>query len=214
MRHAYAGNVPTTPARRRLSPAERESQIAAAAIEVARTEGLAAVTLRGVAGAIGVAPSLVAHYRPSMEDLVGGTFRTVARAEVADVRAIVGAATDPVARLATLLSCIADPARDDVAALWADAWSLGRTNTVLAAAARDVMDDWQSLATEVVVDGVRAGVMRTDDPEEVGRLLFALVDATNGYALVGYLDRPAREGLVRSTIARSVGLDESALVIS
>ncbi|MBA8989314.1 AcrR family transcriptional regulator [Curtobacterium pusillum] len=206
--------MPTTPARRRLSPAERESQIAAAAIEVARTEGLAAVTLRGVAGAIGVAPSLVAHYRPSMEDLVGGTFRTVARAEVADVRAIVGAATDPVARLATLLSCIADPARDDVAALWADAWSLGRTNTVLAAAARDVMDDWQSLATEVVVDGVRAGVMRTDDPEEVGRLLFALVDATNGYALVGYLDRPAREGLVRSTIARSVGLDESALVIS
>ncbi|GAA3341578.1 hypothetical protein GCM10017714_26130 [Curtobacterium pusillum] len=206
--------MPTTPARRRLSPAERESQIAAAAIEVARTEGLAAVTLRGVAGAIGVAPSLVAHYRPSMEDLVGGTFRTVASAEVADVRAIVGAATDPVARLATLLSCIADPARDDVAALWADAWSLGRTNTVLAAAARDVMDDWQSLATEVVVDGVRAGVMRTDDPEEVGRLLFALVDATNGYALVGYLDRPAREGLVRSTIARSVGLDDSALVIS
>ena len=41
--------------------------------------------------------------------------------------------------------------------------------------------------------------------------LFALVDATNGYALVDYLDRPTREGLVRTTIARAVGLDPSAL---
>ncbi len=91
-----------------------------------------------------------------------------------------------------------------------DAWSLGRTNAALATAAREVMDDWQTLATGVVRDGVRAGVMRTDDPDAVGRLLFALVDATNGYALVDYLDRPAR-GLVRTTIARAVGLDDAAL---
>lgn len=169
------------------------------------------MTLRGVAAVIGVAPSLVAHYRPSMEDLVGETFRTVAVAEVAEVRAVVAAAPDPVSRLRTLLGCIADPARDDVATLWADAWSIGRTNAALATAARDVMDDWQLLATTVVVEGVRAGVLHTDDPDGVGRLLFALVDATNGYALVDYLDRPTREGLVRTTIARAVGLDGSAL---
>lgn len=203
--------MPTTPTRRRLSPAERDAQIAEAAVAVARAEGLAAVTLRGVAAAIGVAPSLVAHYRPAMEDLVGDTFRTVASTEVAEVARIVREGADPVGRLATLLACIADPARDDVAALWADAWSLGRTNAALAIAAREVMDDWQTLATGVVRDGVRAGVMRTDDPDAVGRLLFALVDATNAYALVDYLDRPAREGLVRTTIARAVGLDDAAL---
>jgi AcrR family transcriptional regulator len=206
--------MPSTPARRRLSPAERGSQITAAAVELARAEGLAAVTLRGVAAVIGVAPSLVAHYRPSMEDLVGETFRTVADAEVTEVRAIVAAAPDPVSGLRTLLGCIADPARDDVATLWADAWSIGPqggTNAALATAARDVMGDWQLLATTVVVDGVRAGVLHTDDPDGVGRLLFALVDATNGYALVDYLDRPTREGLVRTTIARAVGLDGSAL---
>ncbi|MGN6407893.1 MAG: TetR/AcrR family transcriptional regulator [Curtobacterium sp.] len=201
----------TTPTRRRLSPAEREAQIADAAVAVARAEGLAAVTLRGVAAAIGVAPSLVAHYRPVMEDLVGDTFRTVASTEVAEVRRIVHEQTGPVRRLATLLACIADPARDDVAALWADAWSLGRTNTALAGAARDVMDDWQALATGVVRDGVATGVMRTDDPDAVGRLLFGLVDATNGYALVDYLDRPTREDLVRTTIAHAVGVDPAAL---
>ncbi|WIB77537.1 TetR family transcriptional regulator C-terminal domain-containing protein [Curtobacterium sp. MCPF17_002] len=203
--------MPTTPARRRLSPAEREAQITAAAIAVARADGLAGVTLRGVAAAIGVAPSLVAHYRPAMEDLVGETFRTVASAEVAEVRSLVTAADGPVAQLRTLLACIADPDRDDVATLWADAWSTGRTNPVLAAAAREVMDDWQLLATTVVADGVRDGVMRTDDPDGVGRLLFALVDATNGYALVDYLDRQTREGLVRTTIAHTVGLDVDAL---
>ena len=203
--------MPTTPPRRRLSPAEREAQIAAAAETVARADGLAAVTLRGVAAAVGVAPSLVAHYRPAMEDLVGETFRTVAGDEVAEVRALVDAEPDPVARLRTLLACIADPHRDDVATLWADAWSIGRTNPVLAQAAREVMDDWQALATGVVRDGVRTGSMHTDDPDEVGRLLFALVDATNGYALVDYLDRPTREGLVRTTIAHAVGLEPSAL---
>lgn len=211
MTRAYAGTVPTTPARRRLSPAEREAQITAAAIAVARSEGLAAVTLRGVGAAIGVAPSLVAHYRPSTAELVGATFRTVASTEVDEVRAIVDAAAGPVVRLRTLLACIADPARDDVATLWADAWSIGRTNPALAAATRQVMDDWQALATGVVRDGVRAGVMRAEDPDAVGRLLFALVDATNGYALVDYLDRATREGLVRTTVARAVDLDPSAL---
>lgn len=203
--------MPTTPPRRRRSPAEREAEIADAAVVVARAEGLAGVTLRGVAATVGVAPSLVAHYRPAMEDLVGDTFRTIASAEVDEVRRIVRREPDATTRLRVLLACIADPARDDVAALWADAWSLGRTNTVLAAAARDVMDDWQALSTEIVRDGVRAGLMRTDDPDAVGRLLFALVDATNGYALVDYLDRPTREGLVRATMARAVGLEPAAL---
>ncbi|WJY01038.1 TetR family transcriptional regulator [Curtobacterium sp. 458] len=203
--------MPTTPPRRRLSPAERESQITETAAAVARTDGLTAVTLRGVAAAVGVAPSLVAHYRPVMEDLVGETFRSIASAEVAEVAGLVAHEADPVARLAVLVTAVTDPARDDVAVLWADAWSLGRTNAVLAAAARDVMDDWQRLATAVVEAGVGAGVLHAEDPAAVGRLLFALVDATNGYALVDHLDRSTRDDLVRSTIARAVGLDAATL---
>ncbi len=69
----------------------------------------------------------------------------------------------------------------------------------------------QRFATEVVADGVHEGSMRTDDPGEVSRLLFALVDATNGYALVDHLDRPTREHLVRTAVARAVGLDPALL---
>ncbi len=203
--------MPTPPTRRRLSPAEREAQITEAAVVVARTDGLTAVTLRGVAAAVGVAPSLVAHYRPSMEELVGDTFRSIASAEVAEVARLVAHEADPVAQLAVLVAAVTDPARDDVAVLWADAWSLGRTNDVLAAAARDVNGR---------VAAARDRHRRRRRPSRSGACrgsvggrspLFALVDATNGYALVDYLDRSTRDDLVRSTIARAVGLDAAAL---
>lgn len=202
--------VPTSP-RRRLSAAERLAQIDAAAVSIARTDGLAGVTLRAVAASVGVAPSLVAHYRPSMESLVADTFRAIASAEVAEVGAIVEERPDPIARLSVLLASINDPVRDDVAALWADAWSIGRTNPSLAEATRSVMDDWQALARSVVVDGVAGGSMHTDDTERVALLLFALVDATNGYALVDYRSRAEREDLVVATIAGAVGLSPAQL---
>lgn len=202
--------MPPSP-RRRLSAAERLTQIDAAAVTLARVDGLAGVTIRAVAAAAGVAPSLVAHYRPSMESLVADTFRTIAAAEVAEVASVVGVEPAPVARLAALLHAINDPARDDVAAVWSDAWSIGRGNPELADAARSVMDDWQALARSVVADGVADGSMRTDDPERVALLLFALVDAANGYALVDYRSRAEREDLVFATIAGAVGLTPARL---
>lgn len=200
-----------SPARRRLSPDERSAQIDAAAVALARADGLAGLTLRSVAAAIGVAPSLVAHYRPAMESLVADTFRTVATTEVAEVTQAVRAAPDPVGQLAALLAAVNDPARDDVGTIWADAWSIGRTNEPLADAARAVMDAWQALASQVVADGVAAGVMRTDDPDRVAFLLFALVDAANGYALVDHRSRAERDDLVLRTVAAAVGLPRERL---
>jgi AcrR family transcriptional regulator len=63
--------MPSTPTRR--SAAERVAQIADAARAIAIESGLSAVTLRAVASEVGVAPALVAHYAPSMDDLVADT---------------------------------------------------------------------------------------------------------------------------------------------
>lgn len=199
------------PSRRRLSPEERSAQIDAAAVTLAHTDGLAGLTLRAVAASIGIAPSLVAHYRPAMDALVADTFRTVAMREVADVRALVEGTRDPVDRLGVLLHAVNDPARDDVGTIWADAWSIGRGNPLLADAARAVMDEWQALARGVVADGVAAGSMRTDDPDRVAFLLFALVDAANGYALVDHRSRAERDDLVVRTVAGAVGLSAERL---
>ena len=78
--------MPSTPTRR--SAAERVAQIAGAARSIALESGLGAVTLRAVAGAVGVAPALVAHYAPSMDELVADTFSRVVGDELAEVIAL------------------------------------------------------------------------------------------------------------------------------
>ena len=52
------------------------------ATALALEEGLAGVTMRAVASRIGVAPALVAHYEPNMDELVTSTFRAIVGGEL------------------------------------------------------------------------------------------------------------------------------------
>ncbi|MFB7981935.1 TetR/AcrR family transcriptional regulator C-terminal domain-containing protein [Streptomyces vinaceus] len=71
-----AGTTPAAPARRRPSPAPDSEQelgldrIVRTAIDMADAEGLAALSMRGVAARLGVAPMSTYRYVPSKEDLV------------------------------------------------------------------------------------------------------------------------------------------------
>ncbi|WP_308797344.1 TetR family transcriptional regulator C-terminal domain-containing protein [Agromyces silvae] len=69
----------------RKAPEERRAEITEAARALALADGLTAVTLRGVAARAGVTPALVAHYRPSMDELVAETFRTIVAAELREI---------------------------------------------------------------------------------------------------------------------------------
>ena len=199
-----------TPSRRRLQPDERLAQVAAAAESVALTDGLAAMTVRSVAARMGVAPSLVAHYAPSMDELVAETFDRVARREIETMSTLLASAPSPLDRLRLLVGVVAAPDREDVP-LWSDAWSLARRNPLLAAAARDRLDDWQEVARGIVAAGRDSGVFPSGDPEHVGLLLFALIDATNAYSRVAYRTDAERSALIRTAVAHAVGLEPEAL---
>ena len=112
--------------RTRKSPDERRDEIAAAAVALALEQGLIAVTLRGIAARIGVASGLVAHYAPSMDDLVAATFSSIVAAELDDVRALVSAEPDPVCRITRLIDTLLDGARDDVTLVWVQGWASDR----------------------------------------------------------------------------------------
>jgi AcrR family transcriptional regulator len=207
-------NKPQEPIRRRRSPAERALEIALAAESLALEDGLAALTLRGLGARVGVASSLIAHYEVSTESLVARTFRILAEREITEVTAIVDAQHSPTDRLRALVDAVADPARDDVAALWSDAWSLGRRNEALAEAARECMGAWQSLAERIVAGGVATGEFAgdaADAPHRVALLLFALVDATNAYALVDYRTAAERDQLIRRAVALAVAVPPERL---
>ncbi|WP_285115350.1 TetR family transcriptional regulator C-terminal domain-containing protein [Leifsonia sp. fls2-241-R2A-40a] len=168
----------------RRPPAERRAELAAAARDLALADGLAAVTLRGVAARASVAPALVAHYHPAMDELVASAFTSVVAAELEEVRGLLQAVPDPTDRLAVLLRTLLEGARDDVTLVWVEAWALGRRNEALAAAVRDQMDAWQALILSVVEAGVAAGAFHADDAAQTAWQLLGMIDGLNAQALV------------------------------
>lgn len=197
--------------RTRKSPAERAEEIRASARELALTEGLTALTLRSVAARIGVAPALVAHYETSMEDLVAQTFSAITLAEVAEVAALVADEATATGRLRRLIATLIEPHRDDVTTVWADAFSLGRTNEPLAAAVRAVMDGWQVFVSGIIRAGVAGGEFTTDDPADVAWQFLGMIDGVNSHALVHYAGAPDRGRLVCRAMENELGLERGIL---
>lgn len=183
----------------RTSPAERAAQIASAAKAVALEEGLHALTLRAVAARAGVASSLVAHYAPSMEELVADTFTSIVASELAEVRAHASAVRAPSVRLRALLETLVDGSRDDVTGVWVDAWSIARRSPALAAAVRAQMTAWHA----AIVDALRPAAPASMHDRELDRIaahILAMVDGLNAHELVDY--RPSGPGL--SLVARTI----------
>jgi AcrR family transcriptional regulator len=195
----------------RKAPAERRAEIGRAARSIALDDGLGALTLRRIAARVGVASGLVAHYEPSMEALVARTFSELVHAEFTEVSAAVGNSGSAPARLTALVATRLDGTRDDVSSLWADAWSIGRSLPLLAAAAREHMDEWHAFAAGILQEGVARGEFRAPEPDVVALQLFALVDSTAAYSLVAYRTQEERTHLVRQSLESSLGLPAGRL---
>jgi AcrR family transcriptional regulator len=195
----------------RRPPAERRAELSLAARDVALAGGLAAVTLRAVAGRAGVAPALVAHYHPAMDELVASAFTSVVAAELEEVRTLLAAADGPLERLAPLLRTLLDGTRDDVTLVWVEAWALGRRNEALAAAVRDQMDAWQALILSVVDEGVATGAFHADDPAQAAWQLLGMIDGLNAQALVRWGAGGDRGPVLARAVEGVLGLPRDAL---
>lgn len=195
----------------RRPPAERRAEIAEAARAVALADGLAAVTLRGVASRAAVTPALVAHYHPAMDELVAATFAAAVAPEVPEVRALLAAEPGPAARVSALLRTLLDGSRDDVTTVWVEAFALGRRNDRLAEAVREQMDAWQSLIREVVEEGVVAGTFVVADPSAVAWQLLGTIDGLNAQGLVRWGAGGDRYPLLAHAVEGMLGLPRNAL---
>lgn len=195
----------------RRSPEERRIEIAAAARRLALSEGLVAVTMRQVAAEAGVTPALVAHYAPSMDELVAETFGGIVADELAELARLVGDRPDPVARLAALCATLLDGERDDVTLVWVQAWGSGGRNEPLAVRVRAEMDAWQAFVEGVLVDGVESGVFRIADAAPVAWQILGMIDGLNAQSLVRWGAGEQRIGLLARAVEALVGLPEGSL---
>lgn len=192
------GSRPRAP---RRAPAERRAAIADAARAVALSDGLGAVTLRSVAARAGVAPALVAHYADGgMDALVAEAFAGIVGRELEEVSALVAGADDPRAALAALIHTLAGGTRDDVTAVWVEAWALGRRNETLAAAVREQMDAWHALVRALVEP---FGVA---DPGTAAWQILAMIDGTGAQSLVRWGGTADRSELLLRAVEGMLGL--------
>lgn len=210
-RHAAAGSPPRGRASRK-APEERRAEIVEAARGLALDEGLAAVTLRGVAARAGVTPALVAHYRPNMDELVAETFRTIVAAELNEVagpRSDGDADVSATVRLGALVRTLLDGSRDDVTLVWVEAWALGRRNETLGAAVREQMDAWQTVLHDLIAAGAAAGEFDVEDPSAVAWQLLGMIDGLNAQALVRWGE--GRRVLLTHALEGMLGVERGSL---
>jgi AcrR family transcriptional regulator len=206
----------STVRRVRKSPEQRRAEVVEAAKALALERGLEAVTLRAVAGRVGVAPGLVAHYAPSMDELVAAIFGDLVSAELRDVIALAQRAEPAAERLGILLDTLLDGSRDDITLVWVQAWGMGARSEALAARVRAEMDDWHAALAAEIERGMDAGEFARGDAAGIAWHLLAMIDGLNAHSLVRWnagpdpVARPART-LTARALAGMLGVAPEAL---
>lgn len=188
----------STKVRTRKSPAQRSAEILEAATRLAREQGLSALTLRAVAERAGVASGLIAHYQPSMDDLVARVYSGLVAAEIGEVEALLAGHDRADARMAVLIETLLDGTREDLTVVWVEAWALGRRNPALAVAVREQMDAWHRMVAAVIDDGCASGAFTTPSSSDAAWQLLGMIDGLNAQSLArgiegeGYVEKMAR----------------------
>lgn len=193
----------------RKAPAERRSEIVAAAAEIALGDGLERITLRGVADRLGVRPGLINHYFPVAEELVVEAF---ALAIAGERETLFSAGGTPINRVAALIARIESSESRALAQLWLNARHLSRFHPALAEslAVQEEMDRDRLVA--LVDDGIRSGDFRTADALAAAVRIFTAVDGVGAYVNnVGTFSEDSYTHFVADTAEWALGLEPGVL---
>jgi AcrR family transcriptional regulator len=192
---------------RRKMPAERRGELLARAVEISAEEGLSAVTLRRVATDLGVTPGLVSHYFSAAEHLITAAFTAAADDDLAAARSRVDAAETATAKMDALMDYALDECSEDASALWLEAWSLGRRNAALAAAANTLTVEWLDCIADIVRSGVDSGEFRVADADVAARRLLTMIDGLGAQMVVRAVPASEAKHIARAYFTSELGVD-------
>lgn len=191
----------------RLDPDQRREQILAATLRLVARDGFAGVTLRDVAGSVGVVHGLIRHYFATREALVAAAFDAAVAAELAGDEEV-AEHVEPREALADWLTCT--PREHYL--VWIDAWSEAPRNPELHDALQRHHRDCERRLARIVERLVEAGHARTTDPAADARALTALADgmAVQQHA-IGLVTGQEADRVVFADAERRLGLAPGTL---
>ena len=196
----------------RRTPAQRRAQILDAARDLALAEGLSALTLRAVAARVGVTPALVAHYVPSMDDLVATTFAGIVGAELAELSAAHGLRDPARPTLGDCWRHCSTATRDDVTLVWVEAFALGATQR--RARRRRPRRRWTNGTAPCAnssTAGVDEGVFRVESAPDAAWQLLGMIDGLNAHSLVRWGGAADRSSLAARAVEGMLGMRPGGL---
>lgn len=176
--------VSTTRPRVRMSAEARGAEILAAAVGIARDNGLSAVTLRGVAGRLDVASGLITHYEPSMDELVARAFQRVVSAELLELDQELRGYRSAIDQMRALIVTLLGGGRESTTVVWVEAYALGRRNPALANAVRIETRAWTTFVLRIIRAGVEQGSFHVANPADTAWQLLGMIDGLNAQALL------------------------------
>lgn len=201
-----------TMVRCRKNPEERRREIVTAAARLAGKTGLGSISLRSVAQEAGVAPGLVNHYFPAVEQLVAEAFAQVGAVDLRDHFATIRTESAPVQQMRIYMRSALAERPDSMRLMAVEAYYLARYQPLLSDALTVLVDAWDGEMAQLIDEGTRNGAFRSDDPMKSAIHIFALIDA---FALQAVALSPARLSIVREVIIqateRELGLAKGSL---
>jgi AcrR family transcriptional regulator len=190
--------------RTRKSPEVRRQEILEALIAVATVRGLDGITVRDVAQHAKVAPGLIHHYFPSLDELL-----TTAFGEWADhsLRRTLREAENVSPRMALAL-LVADTTPEQ--RLWSDALSTACRSDLLKKRARDLSISYRDHVEALIRTGVGDGTFTCADPRatawRVILILDGLVPMVHVLGLIALLEVPSIIGpVIESELGLAAG---------
>lgn len=170
---------------RRKPPDKRRSELAAAAGRIAIADGLAQLTAKRVAEAVGVSPGLITHYFPTADELAAAAFAAAAEAQRERYQShATKLASDATSELQLFLHDAIAPEHDFVALLWLDAWRESPRRPALQREVIHQMEIDLSELTDLLNRGVAAGEFTSDDTSASAMRILATIDGTFGQSAV------------------------------
>lgn len=196
------------PSQREQAAAEARTRILAAAADCIVRDGLAQVRMASIARTAGVSAGLL-HYHFETKELLFGEVLRYSHEVSAELnrRALDNAGDGPAERLSSFLDrCLpSDEQRADEWLLWQELALLCIRDPHLAKVGADLYEDLYATVTDIVSEGVTAGVFRTAlAPRAVAETAVALTDGFGGRVLARDPDFGITEA--RAMLAASVGV--------